>query len=115
MVSIDHLLVRAATIIHPGATTDRYGNTIADWTDTEEEDVAAWFAQRRSSEVTGLRGDAFVSGFVLVVAADVTIGAGDRVELDDDVYEVDGPPMQAWRASPAGLHHIEVPLRRIEG
>ena len=104
------LLVRDVTILTPTTSTDRYGNSIAtSWTSTVTK---GWLDQQTSSEGDGLRRDQDTE-WVLFLAADTVITGRDRVQVGSDVYEVAGNPNRAW--TPAGEHHVEARLRRVDG
>lgn len=93
--------------------TDRYGNAEADWSAAQRTSVSGWLAPRGADEVGGTRETA---DFMLFLGASADLDSGDRVEIDGRSFEVTGPPTQAWRATvPAQLHHLEAPLRWVEG
>lgn len=111
-MTFPHLMVHDVTIVTPGESTGRYGDTVKDWSSASREEVRGWVARRSQEEVNGHR-EAQVSAWVLFVEPDVTVTGQDRVEWCDTTFEVDGPPLPAY--SPRGQHHMEVPLRLVEG
>lgn len=112
-MSLQSLMVRDVTVVHPGTTVDRYGNVSKDWETATRKSTKGWMARLSADEVLGDR-EALVSGMSLTIAdLKVAVEGGDRVEVGGETYEVDGPPLQAW--SPQGPHHLEVTLRRVEG
>lgn len=109
---MNHLLVRDVTIVHPGSTTDRYSNTVANWDTATRTIASGWLAQRDATEVLDGR-DALVTTLVLFLDAGTDITGRDRVDVDGITYEVVGNPLLAW--TPRGAHHLEVVLRTVEG
>lgn len=107
------LLPLTVTKVRPAATTDRYGNTVYDYgAAATRTTIAAWIDQASASEETPDGRDAIAGGWKLITN-DTDIDANDRIEWDSVVYELDGP---SWPVhTPAGLHHIEARLRRVEG
>jgi len=100
------------TWIQPGTTTDGYGNTVADWADPAgETDLRVMIEQRRAIEELDGR-TATVTTLVLFTN-ELGVAAVDRFVWGDDTYEIDGDP--AIVHTPAGPHHAECQLRRVEG
>lgn len=114
-MAIERFYTRDITIVVPVAGEDRYGNTLALW---DEADGAArysekgWLAQQTRSEDHDRR-DAQVTRLMLLVPPSSSITEHTRVEIDDQVYEVDGVPNVAW--TPRGPHHIEATLVAVAG
>jgi hypothetical protein len=111
-VSLAALLVRPTTIVHPGETVDRYGNSIPDWVHPTTTLTMGWLAQQGGSEDRQRR-DAEVSNWSLVLPAEIELSALDRVIIGTTTYELVAPPNEAW--TPRGPHHIEATLRLVEG
>lgn len=111
-MTLTSLLVHDITIVTPGSTTDRYSNTVKDWSTSTSEVVKGWISQRDGSEQLDHR-EAQISGWVLFLHTGSTITAFDRVTWSGITFEVDGPINPAW--SPRGEHHLEVPLRVVTG
>jgi hypothetical protein len=107
------LLPLTVTKVRPASTTDRYGNTVYDYgAAATRTSVAAWIDQASASEETPNGRDVMVGDWKLITN-DTDVDAADRIEWDSVAYELDGP---AWPVhTPAGLHHIEARLRRVEG
>jgi hypothetical protein len=105
-------MVRNATIVTPGVTTDRYNNASKNWTAATRTPVKAWISQRNRAEVLGNR-EAQLSDWIAYLPAGTEIDGGDRIEWESLTFEIDGPPNPAW--SPRGPHHVEVQLRLVEG
>lgn len=88
---------------------DDYGNTIATW-----EEVHAALPCRLDDQggtETTLNQDSIDRRATLFVEAAAELTALDRVEVDGDVWEVTGQPVA--RRNSVGIHHQEVPLRRV--
>lgn len=113
-MTLGNLMVRSATIVHPNYNSDRYGNLMPDWGDVTETDVRVWLGRQSASEEHGTRVGAGIESWLLM-AEDVTIGlaTGDRVVVDAQTFEVDGPVHVAW--TPRGPHHLEAVLRAVTG
>ena len=112
-MSLDALLVHTVTIVHPGTTTDGYGDTVADWSGATEETSPARVTQRTATEDNNGRA-ATITEWRLLLPATATIAAADRVTWNGDTFEVVGDPVEAVRRS-ATVHHVEVTLRKVEG
>lgn len=109
------LLVRSATIVHPAGMVDRYGNTLPDWDNaTEVSDVPCWASAEGGAEGAAER-QSVTDRLRLFLTAGVDLDAGDRVVIDGEIWEVDGPVQRAWRALSPCEHHVEASLRRVEG
>lgn len=111
-MSFDRLLVQSVTVLTASSTTDRYGNTVVDWTNAASRTVNGWVAQTGSVEEL-LGRDATTTVAVVFLPAGDPITAKDRVVLDGVTYEVDGVPNPA--NSRRGVHHLQVRLKNVEG
>ena len=111
-MTLTALLVHDVTIITPGTTTGRYGDAVKDWTTATSTPAKGWVARTGQQEVNDGR-EAQVSEWKCFLPADAAVTGHDRVTWDGITFEVDGPPVPAW--TPRGEHHIEVPLRVVDG
>lgn len=111
-MGLTSLLVHDVTILRPGTTTDDNGFTVKNWSSPTETTVKGWVSQQGSSEDRDGR-EAQVSTWTLFLHADTVVAGGDRVEWGSTTFEVDGAPQRAW--TPRGEHHVEVPLRVVNG
>ncbi len=107
----------SVTIQTPGSTsTDRYGNTTADWsnpTETVVDGVAV--APRHDRENPGDARSAVIVGYQLLMPATASVDAHSRVVVRGEVHEVDGMP-GLWRHPMSGWEPgVEVLTRRVEG
>jgi head-tail adaptor len=102
----------AVEVVRPGATTDRYGNRVADWTATTRTTTYGWIEQTAASE-NAINRDGQAAEWLLLCRADVEISGSDRIEYSGLTFEVIGPP--AIRRTPRGNHHQEVRLRWVNG
>lgn len=109
----DRLLPLTVTKVRPAETTDRYGNTVRDYgAAAARTSIKAWIDQASASEDTPNARTTIVGGWKLITNH-TSLDAADRIEWDSEAYELDGP---AWPVhTPAGLHHLEARLRRVEG
>lgn len=101
------------TRIRPGQKESR-GSIIPDWTQATTKEIGGCSMQPAS---TSLSQDGRVLGlldeYTLFLPADADIQAGDRVQFNGRVYEIDGEV----RIQPAALRldHIELRLRSHKG
>lgn len=111
-MSLTSLLIHDVTIITPIDVENRYGGTDRSWEGATEVEVKGWISQRSTSEVIVGR-EAQISEWVLFLHPDATITGLDRVRWNATTFEAAGEPLPAW--TPRGQHHIEVPLRLVDG
>lgn len=111
-MSLTSLLVRTAVIQTATTSTDRYNNTVLDWTSPTSTTTTAWVAQTATIENQDHR-DATVDTVIATFPAGTAITAQNRVVIDGQTYEVDGKPNRAW--TPRGEHHVECVLREVRG
>lgn len=110
---IDDYFVRPATRLRADLIDTRSGQT-RDWDNAAELAMKGWLSQATAIEDEDTPGrDARITGTVLVLPADTDVLATDRVSIDGQVYDVDGPPNRPW--TPDGEHHVLVQLRLVEG
>lgn len=93
---------------------DRYGNKLRQTPQWDTTPRSCWVGRTSAQEVLGERTSGVESEWILF-SDDVSwqIDAADQVQIDGKTYEVDGPPHTAW--TPDGPHHLEVPLKLVEG
>jgi hypothetical protein len=116
----DDVLPHLVDVEHPGSTTDRYGDTVADWSPgaTTRAEVAAWLQQNTSAEDTDQR-DAQVGEWLMICnpvdtsGQPLTVHGSARVHWGELRFEVIGPPGPAF--TPAEFHHYEIRLKSVEG
>lgn len=109
-MSLRSLLVHDVTVVVASTATDGNGFTKKTW--TTGDTLRGWITQQSSTEVLDGR-EAQVSSWVLFVETAATVEGVDRVTWDGLTFEVDGTPRRAW--TPRGEHHVEVPLRVVDG
>jgi hypothetical protein len=109
----DGYLPITATLIHPASIADRYGNSKLDYgAAATRTSFPALIEQESASESTP-DGRTKIAGMWLLITNYDGIDAGDRIQWDGVLYELDGP---AWPAHDfSGYHHTEARLRRMEG
>ncbi|MBQ1122644.1 hypothetical protein [Streptomyces sp. B15] len=118
----DDLLPHLVDVVTPGTRTDRYGNTIDDWSPeaVTRQQARAWMQQNTGSEDTDQR-NAQVGEWLMVAnprAVDgqpLSVTGKCRIEWPDQglTFEVAGPPGPAYE--PTALHHYEIRLTAVEG
>ncbi len=111
-MTLTSLLVHDVTILTPAEDTDRYGNTVKNWDNATPTTVKGWVSQSSQTEDSDHR-EAQVSEWRLFLHPNASITGADRVVWEGITFEVVGPANPAW--SPAGRHHLEVPLRVVAG
>ena len=111
-MSLAGLLVRTVTRLRAPVTVDSHGNEVRNWSTATSVTMNGWLAQRIRDENNDNR-DARISDWHLTVPTGSDITALDRVVIDGQTFELDGPPNTAW--TPRGPHHIECSLRVVEG
>lgn len=115
-MTIEALMCQPVTVITPASTTDEYGNSIDDWDNASTVSTLAWIAQvaseGASEEITRFR-QAEISEWNGYFRPTITIGPRDRVVRGSVTFEVDGPVNPAYRYNV--VHHVEVPLKVVEG
>lgn len=107
----DRLLPHSVVIQTPGYTTDRYGNTVQDWSAPTETTARARIEMLPSDavalrEVTAGRDDAVSTWRIYTNTA---INLRQRVVWDGQEFDVDGEVAPVYGAST--LHHYEALLR----
>lgn len=104
------------TVLRPSTTTDRYGNTVADWDTATRTDVELCaLAPRTSPEDLSNGRQGVIIGMTLYAPADADLRPSDRVLARGETFEVDGHP-ETWRNPYTGVDFgIEAALRRVEG
>lgn len=107
----DHLLVQTLTWIEPGTTTDRYNNTVDDWSTATRTEIAAYVEQQNRTELRDGR-DTLVSGWLLMTN-ELAVTSRARFEWDGHTFEVDGEPSKP--TTPDGPHHLEARLLLVTG
>ena len=100
------------TILTPGSKTDRYNNTVVDWTTATSADSSAWVGPTSTNENLAT-GDKLVLNLSCHLPPDVTVTAACRIEWRGDTYEIDGDLLPYSRRGV--LHHYECALKRVRG
>lgn len=107
-MTLADLLNLPCTITHrdPSGDLDPYGN---ETTAESTSDTLCELQQRQRSETDD---DAITSSrWLLVLPAATVVDAGDSVEVDGQVYEVEGQPWVARNPRTMVVSHIEATLR----
>lgn len=103
-------------VLSPVTSTDRYNNTVEDWTTPTSVDIEGVGVEPRPSAEDNRDGrNAVVSGFTLYLPAGSAVTAKNRMRVRGDDYAVDGDPAQ-WRNPFTGWEPgVVVQTKRIEG
>lgn len=110
----DRLLPLSVVLVRPAVTTDRYNNPSYDYGPAAARTtIRAWIEQADLAREQIRDGrDAIESGWKLITNH-TGVDPLDRVEWDGQTFDVDGEPWPVY--TPAGLHHIEGSLRKVQG
>lgn len=115
---IETLFVHRLDIVLPTVTTDRYGDQVLDWDHPRVVKLRGWVAQNASDEDRANR-TADIGDWVAFVPPSAPVGGECKIRWVDPTFnvtryfEVVGPPTPAH--TPNGPHHIEVPMREVQG
>lgn len=112
-MSLARLMDQPITILHAPTAANRYGGNDLDWANATTTDTVCWVNDIASTEVVDGR-DALVSHWHLYLPAGTAITGKDRVRIDGQLYEVDGPISTASRPG-KGVHHLECHLLLVKG
>lgn len=108
-MSFATLLVHDVYVVTATLDTDDYNNAVPQWGVTATRTASkAWVTQVGTSEDRNDR-QTPDARWVCFLPAGTVVSFVNRIEWGDYAFEVDGLPHQAW--TPAGEHHIQVPLR----
>lgn len=104
------------TVRRAATTTDRYGNTVRDWTSVTDTDVdGCAVAPNGAPETTSDGREAAVERLTIYMPVGSDVEATDRVVVRGDVYDVDSEP-SAWTSPYSGTARgVEVTARRSQG
>lgn len=105
-------LIHTATIITPGSGVNSVGDPIVDWDTATEKDVKVWRQPMRSSEDDDLR-QMDKEQVRLFLDPSAEINAVDRVRLDGELFELEGPALM--RYTTRGPHHQEARCVAVTG
>lgn len=114
----DDLLPHLVDVEQPGTKTDRYDNTVDDWSASTHTSVDAWLQQNTGGEDTDARNAQIGEWLMICNPVDVdgnplTVRGEARVHWGELDFEVIGPPGPAFE--PTELHHYEIRLKTVEG
>lgn len=105
-------LAHTVTIVHPGTTESRYGDTVDDWSTATEVDEPGWVQQRSTSDERPGR-TAVITEWKCFLESTSAVTSRSRLRWEGRLFEVDGDPYVT--STPAGAHHVEVKLRTVDG
>lgn len=105
------MLPHTVTRIRPSTSTDAHNTTVRTYGATGTS-MAGWLQQDQRTE-TRQDGRTPLEQLWLLITNDSDINATDRIVFGSDTYEVEGVP--APKYTPAGYHHTETTLRKLDG
>lgn len=113
------MIGETVTVIHPGETTDGYGNDKPSWAD---DDVTRVAVEHCGVAPGDPRPEAFTPGrspveiaWTIYMPTGTAVSAADRLEIRGEIHEVDGHPddwrdaLSSWRPG------IVVRAKRVTG
>lgn len=103
---------QALTRVRAELVEDRYHNQAVDWANADRTTFTAHVQPVSSTENIDGRDQVTVDLKAWVTTADWK--ATDRVEFEDDTYEIVGRP-QVWPSPGGTTHHTELALRLVSG
>lgn len=107
--------IQTITRIRPGTKTQR-GSQIPDWEHPEDPVIIGGCSVQPAS--TSLSEDGRIlgitDGWTVYVPPGSDIRAGDRIEFDGNLYEINGEP-RTWQSPTGHNNHIMLNLRRFAG
>lgn len=106
---------RDAVTVRRAARTVSRGSSVMDWDAASEHVLKRCSVQpAQTVRTTGDRTLAIADGATLYAPFGADVEAGDRIEFEGAVYEVDGSPM-TYRSATGAVSHMEVPLKLWRG
>lgn len=105
-------ILRPMTALTATSSTDRYGDTIIDWSAPVSRTVNGWFQETSTTEDRDHRDARVVEGTGTFDIASA-VQAGERIVIDGTTFDVVGAP--TVRPTPRGPHHVEARLRSVVG
>lgn len=106
------LLRQSVTILRPAEVVDRYGTTTLDYDNPTRTVVRGDVQPRQAREnETGRSLESIDAVLYLMPATDLR--ASDRVQVEDDIYNVVGPPQQVKRLGRP--HHLIANITNAKG
>lgn len=105
---------QTVTRIRPGTKTLR-GSDVPDWDNADSLDIGGCSVQPAS---TSLSEDGRIlgitDGWTAYLPSGVDVIAGDRIQFDGNLYEINGEP-RVWQSPTGHNNHIMLNLRRFAG
>jgi hypothetical protein len=109
-------VTESITRVRAGSTTDRFDNTVPDWSDPDELDIEGCAVAPRDAEEDRTNGrQAVIVGFNIYAPPGADIRPTDRVVARGETHEIDGDPgvwVDPFSQTEKG---VEIRTRRVEG
>lgn len=108
------MLPHSVTRIRPSTSTDAYGSTVYGYTvpPASSASMSAWLQQDVRLEPIADGRDPLTEKWLMITNESDVLGR-DRIVFGAQTFEVDGPPKPVY--TPAGYHHTESTLKRVQG
>jgi hypothetical protein len=109
-------VTESVTRLRAGTTTDRYGGTVADWSDPDALVITGCAVAPRDAEEDRTNGrQAVIIGFNIYTPAGADVLPTDRLIVRGEECEVDGDP-GVWTSPYTDVTEgVEIRTRRVEG
>ena len=102
------------TVARAKTTITSRGSEVPDWTNTEKTTVTGCSIQPASASLSqDGRILGIADGWTAYVPEGTDVKAGDRIEFDGQIIEINGAPRK-W-TGPSRTSHIQLNLKRWEG
>lgn len=105
------MLPHTVTKRRPAEVEGPYGGTTLDYDNPTDTDIAGFMQPGNVEEIDGRREAGVAEWRLFTNHADIV--ETDQVVWNSDVYDVDGPARRF--DTPTGFHHLEVPLKKVDG
>lgn len=114
-MSLASICTRPVVIVHRArqAAQDPYGED--ELVEVSRESVRAHLHQRSSDEPRPGEQETNATRWALTMPPGATLGRDDLVEVEGELYELDGDPFPAWGPLGQATHHWEAGLVQVVG
>lgn len=112
-MSLANLINRPCTITHrsESGVTDDYGNDVSAFTET----ATVCELQQRQRDEPADSGEVSATEWSIFLLPPDSLHTGDKVTVDNEVYEIVGEPWRARNPRTRQVEHVEATARRVAG
>lgn len=108
-MSLPTFATQAVVVQRAGSITD-HGTEVPDWSNVSTHVITGCSVQPGGGIEDLMHGDVITILYVVFAPLDADVRDTDRVVVDDDAYDIDGP-VRRWATGV--LDHIEIPLKGV--